>query len=397
MIDELDLIKQLENKVDWLDSERRKDKSDIALLQNQIKTLNNENTSLRQMVKESEERVSQLAQKLSSFEKFDARIDRLQTEINDKIKTSETKLDSMINEQGKRFRFEVDNTNKAIAAFQPIPELITNTQSEVKTHHVEFNRLTKAIEEVKQKVTEVSRFDEDYKRSLRLVEETARQDTKRISDLQGEIIAQRKRLEENRSRIDLISDNFRPIESRINELQTIEKERRETQVAFIDRMNLQALERDRTFKEWAERFTRIEGINTDLDVQMAELDKTNKLVNKSISSLDEATQKFERRINEISEINRLNDERFRQEWTAFKVDDQKRWTNYVLGQEEQHREMNRQLDVFQPQIDELKSSIQTLHDAIDQISQESIKRFQGILKTYQESILTHTELSKQRS
>lgn len=396
MIDEQDLLNQLEKKVQWLDDERRKDKSDLASLLNQIKSLISENTSLRQSLKETDEHISELSIKLSSFEKYDARIERMQTDLTKKIKESEEKSDSVSAEQIKRFKFELENVNKAVTNLVPLSGSITDVQTELKSHQVEFTRLTRAIEEVKDKVTSVGRFDEDYKRSLRLIEESTRQDAKRISDLQGEVIAQRKRLEENRSRMDLIGDNFRPLENRINELQNLDKERREAQSAFFDRVNLQMIERDKVFKGWNERFTRIENINTDLDSQMATLDNTNKVVNKSVAALDEVTQRFDRRINEISEINRLNDERFRQEWTSFKVDDQKRWTNYVLGQEEQHRELNRELEKFQPQVDELRTAIKVVQDSLEQISQESVKRFQSILRTYQESILTHNELGKQR-
>ncbi len=62
-------------------------------------------------------------------------------------------------------------------------------------------------------------------------------------------------------------------------------------------------------------------------------------VKRSQDSFDEITQKFDRRINEITEMSRINEDRFRQEWGSFKTDDQKRWTNYSLSQEEQFREI----------------------------------------------------------
>jgi hypothetical protein len=70
-------------------------------------------------------------------------------------------------------------------------------------------------------------------------------------------------------------------------------------------------------------------------------------VKRSQDSFDEITQKFERRINEITEMSRINEDRFRQEWGGFKNDDQKRWTNYSLSQEEQFREIQRQLEKYQ--------------------------------------------------
>jgi hypothetical protein len=54
--------------------------------------------------------------------------------------------------------------------------------------------------------------------------------------------------------------------------------------------------------------------------------------------LDDINIRFDRRINELTEMHRLTEERFRQEWISFKTDDQKRWTNYLLTQEEQQQE-----------------------------------------------------------
>ena len=221
-----------------------------------------------------------------------------------------------------------------------------------------------------------------------------RQDSKRISDLQGEVIAQRKRLDENRSRLDLTNDNFRQVNNRINELQSMEIDRKESQSEFFEKINLLNIERDRLFKEWKERFDKVEKINLDLESQLTELENTHKTVTKSITGLDDITNRFDRRINEITEINRLNDERFRQEWTAYKSDDQKRWTNYILGQEEQHREMTRQLESTSLQVKELSDFIHVLQENLNQINLDSIKRFQAFLKTYQESILIHSSIIK---
>jgi len=66
----------------------------------------------------------------------------------------------------------------------------------MRTYKVEDARLARLIEELKVKIQEVSRFDEDYRRSLNLLEENRRQEAKRLTDLQGEVASVRKRLEE---------------------------------------------------------------------------------------------------------------------------------------------------------------------------------------------------------
>ncbi len=395
-MDQFDILEQLEKKVAWLDGERRKDKDAIALLQKKFENVEAINASLKKTNSQLEEQIQQINNTLGSVGKYDLKIDRVQSDLAQKIKDSEDKLAREIIEKNKLLKLELDAANRTINDLASVKESLSSTQSDIKSHSTEFPRLTRAIEEIKQKVSEVNRFDEDYKRSLHLMEESHRQDAKRISDVQGEMVAQRKRLEENRSRIDLSSDSYRQIDNRINELQALEKERREAQNAFFDRINLQAIERDKVFKDWAGRFTQIEAIDEDLDAQLTFMKDANKNSGKAIATMEEITQRMERRINEISEINRLNDERFRQEWTAFKTDDQKRWTNYILGQEEQHREMNRQLENIQPQLVELDNSLKNTLDLIDQVTQDSVNTSQIILKAYQESILTQNELRKQR-
>lgn len=393
-MDDLQGLEQLEKRVEWLDNERRNDKTNIASILNRLTVLESENNGLRQQNKEMSSEITRLTTLLASMDKYDNRIDRLTSDLTQRIKDVEERLEIAFTESGKRLKLELDATNKSVNEIFPFTETLPSIQSELKSCHAEDIRLARIIEEVKQKVSEVNRFDEDYKRSLHLLEESRRQDTKRLTDLQGEVVAQRKRLDESRSRVDLMADNFRQIDNRFNELQSFEKDRKEAQSAYFEKINMQNLERDRIFKEWRSRFEAIEKINVSLDSQFEALDNMQKSVNKSLAGVEDVTQRFERRINEISEIQRLNDERFRQEWTAFKSDDLKRWTNYMLGQDEQWHEVNRQINTVTEQLTELDELTKTIQDAIQQTNQETLKRLQTLLRAYQDSLQGTTEIGK---
>ena len=75
-----------------------------------------------------------------------------------------------------------------------------------------------------------------------------------MADLQGEISATRKRIEEVRGMSDLFTDSIRRIETRQTELLASEAERRQSQTAFIEQQSRLQVDRDRTWKEWEERF-----------------------------------------------------------------------------------------------------------------------------------------------
>jgi len=207
-----------------------------------------------------------------------------------------------------------------------------------------------------------------------------------LTDLQGEVASVRKRVEETRSRFDAFNDSFRQLDGRIAELQTFEKDRKEAQSGFIDQVNSTLVDKEKIFKNWEGRFSEIEKVNLNLNVQMDELEKSRKAVGAAVANVDDITQRFERRINEISEIQRLNDERFRQEWTGFKSDDLKRWTNYMLGQEEASRDINQKLEETHRQLQDLGDTTQITRDELERLTKETVKHVQNILMAYQESI-----------
>jgi hypothetical protein len=82
----------------------------------------------------------------------------------------------------------------------PIPEL----RKGIQTRMEEDFRLVRLIEEVNQKVLEYRRADDEYRRSQKLLEENQRQEGKRLTDMQGEVAAMRKRQDEQRGRVDLV-------------------------------------------------------------------------------------------------------------------------------------------------------------------------------------------------
>jgi hypothetical protein len=259
-------------------------------------------------------------------------------------------------------------------------------RTELRTNKAEDARLARLIEELKVKIQEVARFDEDYRRSLNLLEENRRQEAKRLTDLQGEVASVRKRLEETRSRFDSFSDSFRTLDTRITELQTFEKDRKQAQSVFIEKINNSLVEKDKTFAAWEKRFAEIDKVNLNLNQQMQDVEAARQAVSKALGNVDEVTQRFERRINEVSEFQRLNDERFRQEWTSFKSDDVKRWANYMLSQEEQTRENVQQFKDLTARLQELEDLSSSLRDQLEALSRSATSHLRSILAAYQDSI-----------
>ena len=396
-MDEYSGIEQLEKRVEWLDNERRNDKTNLASLQNRLTILEGENMNLRKQIKELEVLINQNSTQIASMDKYENRIDRLNIDLTKQIRDVNERAENNLTEAQKRNKIEVDSAKKSIAELYPVMDMFDPIRKDISSVKVENVRLARLNEELKAKIQDVNRFDEDYRRSLNLLEEGRRQEAKRITDLQGEVASVRKRLEETRGRFDSFSDSFRTMDTRIADIQNNEKDRRENQSQFIDRVNSSLVEKDKVFAEWEKRFAEIDQFNANLGSQIETLEKIRLSVTKAIQTSEEASQRFERRVNEITELQRLNDERYRQEWTNFKSDDVKRWTNYMLAQEEQTRETTQKFAELTKQLQELDDLTTLMRDDLDAVSRETVRHIQTVLLAFQESIQNIAPLTDKKA
>ena len=158
---------------------------------------------------------------------------------------------------------------------------------------------------------------------------------------------------------------------------------------FLDKQNLTAVERDRIWKDWQVRFQTIEKQAGDVEAQLLQLDSTQREAKRAQATLEDLTQRVERRINEITEIQRLAEDRFRQEWVTFKADDQKRWTNYTLTQEEQRNEITRQFEKLAEQSTHMEDELQEIQDLLQQANELTEKRLQTLLATAHEWVSSY--------
>jgi len=392
MDDTLNLT-QLEKRVEWLDNEHRNDKTALAALQNKIDHLGTENSALRMRIADMESEIARLNTLITRVEQFELDVSNVRTDLGRQIDDFKESTQGIFFQSEKNHQrledlnLDITELRKKVGSYENYPELIEDRKEE-------DIRLARLIEELKAQVIEISRFDEDYKRALRVVEENQRTEAKRLTDFQGEIAAIRKRQDETRGKQDLVSDTVRKLEIRIKELLEAESERQEGQTAFTEKINLAQVERDRTFRVWSERFEKMEILTRDLEGEVTGLEDTHNAVRKAMDSLDEVTQRFDRRVNEITEVQRLNEDRFRQEWTTFKSDDQKRWSNYILAQDEQHRDMNRDLQSFGDRISNLEDVIERLEDLLQHMSREEMNHLQAQLKIIRESIEAYNKIFK---
>jgi len=370
---------QLEKRVAWLDDEHRKDKNLIAMLEERINALESRIVTSEQKNKDLTGEITRLSTVLGRMDSFDASIEQHRVEFKKMFKKQSSQSDQRIDEITTVLRAEIHAFDTSLSDVRKSTEPISGLRNEIHARIQEEQRLSQLIGDLQKEINELRRNEEEQSRIYRLIEDGRRQDVKRLTDVQGELTAVRKRSDEQRGRIDIVESNYRKTETRLNELLAVERDRRDSQAAFLEKQSLAEVERDRNWKDWKARFEIIEKQSTDLESQLQIIDTTHLTIKRMQDGVDELISRVERRINEIVEMQRLAEERFRQEWATFKADDQKRWTNYTLSQEEQRTETGRRFDRVADRVTYLEDSLQELQDLSQENNELTIKRLQSLL------------------
>lgn len=372
-------IEQLQKRIQWVEEDRRKEKDALALLENKFASLEGSLSALLHQGKDLSSEITRLSAIILRMDQYDQGLIKARVESKQAIEDLEKTVKLRFDESEKFRHAESRSFESSVLELQKqlevIPKLDKNIQARI---DIEI-AIRRSLDELRNKIDTVRIEEEEYTRTVRLLEDGRRQDAKRIVDLQGEVNALRKRLDDQRGQTELVNNSIHKLDTRLNELVTIEAERRDVMTNFLDKQAITQVDRERIWKEWQSRFDTIEKQAVDIESQLVSLDSTHREVKRTQSTLEELTQRVERRINEITEIQRLSEDRFRQEWVTFKGDDQKRWTNYTLTQEEQRNEATRQYDKLAEQSTHLEDGLQEVNDMLQQANELVEKRLQSIL------------------
>jgi predicted nucleic acid-binding Zn-ribbon protein len=211
-------------------------------------------------------------------------------------------------------------------------------------------------------------------------------ESKRLSDLTIDLTTLRKQIDDGRIAFDSQREYVRKLEGQINDLSTKEQLRHQEQIAFMEAQSRQAIDKESFIKDWQEKVNQIQAIGANAQSKLLELQEASRLLKRSQSEFEDINQRLDRRLNELAEMNRLMEDRFKQEWTAFKADDQKRWTNYSLSQEEAGRENDREILKLTDRLTSLEDTAQNLLDLVHVINDETEKRIKGLLSLANENL-----------
>ena len=378
-------FERIVKRLEWVDEEHRKTRTSVVTLEERMMALEANINKVAKQIKPLGDQIADMASTAARLDQFDAIFSRQREDLNKAIEGIEKRHQKREEEVVKLHRkdFEpiakkIDEVKKTIdSEFPPI-------KRDIKARLIEEARLNEAIKDLKPKIDEAVEIAHEAVQVQRVFEESRKQEAKRVTDLQGELTAIRKRIDEARAKADLNADSWKNMDNRIKELMASELERKVAQNAFIDQVSMIQLNHDRSYKEWKEKFDTIKLQAQTADSQIQTLEEAIRNAKRAQETYNELNTKLERRINEVTEMQRLTEDRLRQEWVTFKADDQKRWIGYTLSQDEGGKDIRRTMQKLEERIGNLDESTEGLQDQLQQTTDATEQQLQELMNVAHE-------------
>lgn len=380
-------IDQIVKRLEWLDNERRRDKDTIAMLQELMEGYQREFPALRDQVGAVTGELAQMKAQLDRFDQIEGHVSELEITIHRQIEESQARFSTNISSVEKEVFSDLEEIRVSVGEVKKKFAEISDLKDANETREAEDHRLVSMIQELEQRVESRERDDETYIRTVRMLEEGRRQDVKRLIDLQAESNLFRKRLDEQRGKLDLWAENLHKYDQRLAGLKNNEKERKQEQISFFERQTLKAVDQAREWKDVNTQFSNYQKKFTGFEAKMAALSVVSQSLDKSQETFDDVNERLERRIHELTEMQRLSTERLRQDMEVFFSDDQKRWANFLLQEEERQTEISKEVNNFEERLAEIEIQEAQFNDGLTNLKDgeyERLKKLSSLLKEWLE-------------
>jgi chromosome segregation ATPase len=382
-------INQAARMIEWLDEERRHDKATIATMEERLAQQQDTISALSKRLNSMESDQTVLRTQFAPSGRETDFIDQIRKEMLQLVESSESKRLIAEREAERRSELARENVMRPVRDLTEKIEKFERQATEFPAHQVERERLSDTVATLQQRVDDLYKKLEEPDRRLAFLEEQRRQDARRISEVQSELPEIQKQIDSVRPKLTLLEDLALRTERRVQEVQNGDRERREQIQQFIDQQTLLIQQRDQQIDELTKRFGEQDSVMQRNIERFETWSEAYRNMKKIVEDFERIGDRLERRINEVAEMQRLSEERFRQEWNDWTSDDQKRWKQFTISNDEVWRSHDKEFERFVQHMTEFEGMFPQLTDSINRLWSLERERAQLYRDRYQALLLEY--------
>jgi hypothetical protein len=330
-------LNQLTQMVTWLDEERRRDKTDLARLQQRVESQAAEISEQARSIQELEGTLARTRAQLTKFPQLESALDQLRDELVLLIERyDEQYRKAMVDAQRVR-QLEQESQTRALGEIKKELQKLPRYEEELQLRRAEDQRLGEVLLSLQQQITDFGRDLENRTRNLPYLEEQPRQNAKRIAELQQETPELFKRTEAHSTKLQLLEEIIRKSDRRVGDLDLQATELKQAQNEFFESIRLGEQQRERQMQEWAEQIEEQCQKMAEHAVHIQQSKEQYERNKQSLAALEKLDERLKREQAETAELQRLAEKRQKHQLEEWQAENEKHWKKNLLIWEQRWR------------------------------------------------------------
>ncbi|MCO6453594.1 MAG: hypothetical protein J5I90_22620 [Caldilineales bacterium] len=321
---------QLAQMVNWLDEQHRRDRAEIAKLQQRVESQTNEIQEQARRVKELEARLTNTQSQLGRFTQLEQALQNLKNEVTLLVNNQMEETTRVQREQERARLADREVNSRAIAELRKEMPRFRVIEEDLAVRKAEERRLSEIVIELRQETANLHKEIEDRTGTIPYLAEQRTHDNRRIVQIQQENVELFKRAEDAGSKLQMLEQKNQKLEGTVQGLPPIVDNLKRSQEQFIDSLKLADADRQRQMREWGETLATHEKQMDANRQRLQEFAAVYEESKRSLAALEKFQERLQRDQSQVAELQRLSEERLKKEMANFVAENEKLWKKQLL-------------------------------------------------------------------
>ncbi len=379
---------QLAQQIKWMEDERRKDKAQIATLQEQTVGLAREfaETSRRQQDMDSALKAAQamLARLLNTdrvLDEFKSDVVAMITRLDDDRKKSERETERIRH-------LSIETLQRQINEIKVEIPRIGKIEDELPTRRAEEKRLAELMVRLPPQIDAATQLVEERTRGVPYLEEGRRQDLKRLLAVEQESTGHLKKLDILAGKLQILEDalgkippRFEPIAARLSDH---DKQ--------LDDLRSGDFRLQQQVKSFDSAVNQLRDQVVDYTSVLNKLREQALINQRAEAELNSFQETLRMRVAELSEVERLFEERVKKQFEDFLAEFEKRWGKLEPRMDEHWHEHERVHRAAEERVERLEGAPAPLQEQITMLRNDHDKFLQAFIEAVTSLVETKSSL-----
>ncbi len=332
-------LTQLSQMVAWLDGEHRRDREEIAKLDQRLQSMAVERQEQARRIQDLEGRLASTHAQLTRFTQIEQALQQLKNEVVVLLdKQTEARMHAERESERARLSDREALTRGVAEIRKELPRL-GRIEEDLVARKSEEQRLSEMVLALRQSLSNVGKDLDERTRSLPYMVEQRAQDGKRMAQIQAENMELLKRTDALASRLPAQEERLQRLEKELTRIQPIPDQLRHNQQSFIEAQKLAEAERQRQLGQWEQEFIQHRAAIETQGVKLREFEARHEAAGRALKALEEFRAQIVQGQKQTAELQRLAEERQRKELAEWQAENEQRWKketlrwDYALGEQ----------------------------------------------------------------